>query len=220
MPHPIRSALALCVALSAATVNAQVCESRTPEANTATASAAPDGNSISGQVSGGGVPLTQLIAAVAKKTGKKFVLDPRARADVNLIGQNPASVSYGDLMTILQVYGFAAVDSGGYVQVVPSATVRTMAVPQVSSQMLAKENLPDAEYVTSVIHVKSVPAAQLVPILRPLLVQQGHLAAEICSNSLLIVETLSNVRRIDTLVRSLETAEQYKPQSCEPHTPP
>jgi general secretion pathway protein D len=63
--------------------------------------------------------------------------------------------------------------------------------------------------------VKSVPAAQLVPILRPLLPQQAHLVAIACTNVLVIVDTFANVQRIEKLVRALDTAgEPYKSDKC------
>ena len=41
---------------------------------------------LSAMASGGTVPLSTLITAVSKNTGRKFVLDPRVRAGVTLIG--------------------------------------------------------------------------------------------------------------------------------------
>ncbi len=35
-----------------------------------------------------GVPVSRLIAAVARKIGKKFVTDPRVKADVMIVGQD------------------------------------------------------------------------------------------------------------------------------------
>jgi len=65
------------------------------------------------------IPISSLIATVAKNTGRKFVLDPRVRANVALIGEEPSSVTYDELLTILDTYGFMAVETGGYVRVVP-----------------------------------------------------------------------------------------------------
>lgn len=140
--------LAASLLLSAFAAKAQVAS---------TSSAAPPGI----------VPLTSLIATVAKKTGDKFVLDPRVRAPVTLIGEQPSSVTYDELLTILDTYGFVAVKSGGYVLVVPDAYTREEQLPFVSGN----EKLPDNQAVTAVIHVRSLPAALLVPILRPLVPQ-------------------------------------------------
>jgi type II secretory pathway component GspD/PulD (secretin) len=183
--------LAASLLLSAFAANAQVAS---------TSSAAPPGT----------VPLSSLIATVAKKTGKKFVLDPRVRAPVTLIGEQPSSVTYDELLTILDTYGFVAVQTGGYVLVVPDAYTREEQLPLVSGN----EKLPDNQAVTAVIHVRSLPAALLVPILRPLVPQWGHFAAEVCSNDLVIVERFANVRRMETIIRAMDTGAPIKPPKC------
>ena len=159
-----------------------------------------------------GIPVSKLIAIVAKKTGKKFVLDPRVRADVTLIGQDPSSLSYADLLTVFKVHGFAAVEDGGYVQVVPDANVRVMALPTVGD----KDVRPASEFVSAVVTVKSVSAAQLVPILRPLMPQYGHLAANPCTNQVMLIDSYSNVRRLEALIHTLDVgSEPYKPGRCD-----
>lgn len=164
----------------------------------------------SGAAPPGTIPLDSLIATVAKNTGKKFVLDPRVRAPVTLVGEEPSSVTYDGLLTILDTYGFAAVQTGGYELVVPDAYVRTEPLPFLTEG----EKLPDHEYVTAVIHVKSLPAGWLVPILRPLVPQWGHLAAMPCSNDLVIVERFASVRRMETIIKAMDTGAPIKPASC------
>jgi general secretion pathway protein D len=156
------------------------------------------------------IPLSTLIATVAKKTGRKFVLDPRVRAGVALVGEEPSKVTYDELLAILNTYGFAAVETGGYVKVVPDAMVRSEPLPVVSGN----ENLPGDEYVTAVIHVRSVPAAWLVPILRPLVPQWGHFAAVACSNDLVKVERFASVRRMETLIKAMDRGQPIKLPSC------
>lgn len=156
------------------------------------------------------IPLSNLIATVAKKTGRKFVLDPRVRASVALIGVEPPRVTYDDLLIILNTYGFAAVETGGYIKVVPDAVVRSEPLPVVSGN----EKLPDEEYVTAVLHVRSMPAAWLVPILRPLVPQWGHLAAVVCSNDLVIVERFASVRRMETIIKAIDRGQPIKLPSC------
>ncbi|HEY6514759.1 MAG TPA: hypothetical protein VIY50_01355 [Steroidobacteraceae bacterium] len=158
----------------------------------------------------GTVPLDTLIATVAKNTGMKFVLDLRVRAPVTLIGERPSSVTYDELLTILSVYGFVAVKSGGYVLVLPDAFTRMEALPVVTGS----EKLPDNEAVTAVIHVRSTPAALLVPILRPLVPQWGHFSAEVCTNDLVIVERFGNVRRMEAIVKAMDTGAPIKPPKC------
>ena len=160
---------------------------------------------------GGGVPIERLLAAVSKKTGKSFLVDPRVHADIHLVGQDLAKVDYAELLTILQLYGYVALEQGDVVRVFPDAGIRNMAVPQVT----ATDRRPNAEVVSTVIPVKNVPAVQLVPILRPLLPQYAHLAALPCTNNLLMVDRFDNVRRIEALVHTLDTGEPFK-VSCRP----
>jgi general secretion pathway protein D len=178
------------------------------------ASSAADSTSAetASESSDAGIPIERIIATVAHKTGKKYLIDPRVHARVQIIGQDPSNITYSDLLTILQVHGFVTVEGGGYVRVLPDANARQVAEPQMSSG----QAFPDAQFVNYVIPVKNGPASLLVPILRPLLPQMAHLAAAVCSNSLLIVDSYANVRKIETLVKALDAGDTpYKPERCE-----
>jgi general secretion pathway protein D len=163
----------------------------------------------------GAVPLERVIAAVAKRTGKKFIVDPRLRGDATVIGQEPTSIDYPALLLILHVHGFAAVEDGGYVHVVPDSNVRQYPLPLATG----KDSFAEGEYVSKLIPLKSAPAAHLVPVLRPLLQQAGHLVALPCKNTLLIVETFANVKRIEQMARALDVGEPLTPPSCSQEWP-
>jgi type II secretory pathway component GspD/PulD (secretin) len=154
------------------------------------------------------IPITTIVAAVAKRSGKKFIVDPRVKGEVALL-QSPASMTYDDFLMLLQVHGFAAVTNGEYVRVIPDASVRQMSLPVVND-----DKHSPAEYVTKIMPVKSIPAAMLVPMLRPLIPQQSHFVALPCTNDLIIVDTFGNVQRIEKLVRSLDRGEPYTPAKC------
>ena len=193
--------LAVCTVLGSALAAGQGAPAPAAESRAAESGPAASATAASAAVNGG-VPIGQIIAVVAKKSGKKFVVDPRVRADVALFGQNPSEVTYSELLAILDVHGFAAVEAAGYVQIVPNAIIRWEPLPIITG----KENLPDDEYVTATIHVKNANAAQLVPIMRPLLPQQAHLAADTGSNTLMIVDRFANYKRIEALVRALDAS--------------
>ena len=63
---------------------------------------------------------------------------------------------------------------------------------------------PD-EWVTEIWQLKHISAIPLVPVLRPMVPQQGHLAAvSDDSNSLIIVDRYANVRRLARIVAELD----------------
>jgi type II secretory pathway component GspD/PulD (secretin) len=164
-----------------------------------------------------GVPIEELISTVAKKTGKQFMVDPRVQARVTLIGQDIGKFGYSDLLAVLRMHGFAAFENSGYVNVMPDASARQWPVPIVTG----RESPPDASVVTKIIAVKSISAAQLVPVLRPMIPQYGHLVAYPCTNRLIIVDTFANVKRIEKIVESVDVGgEPYKSSICSDQPPP
>ena len=169
----------------------------------------------SASISAAGTPLVQLIESVSKKTGKNFIVDPHVSGNAVLVGIDPAKVTYPELLTILQVNGYAAVESGGLVRVIPDSIGRSAPSPLIDGN----DKHPDAEIVTRVFRVKSVPAAQMVPILRALLPQGAHLAAFQCTNELLIVDTYANVRRIEGIVATMDKGEALPLPKCTLPTP-
>jgi general secretion pathway protein D len=149
----------------------------------------------------GGVPIDQIVAIIAKKNGKRFVLDPRVHANVVLIGSTPSDLTYSEFLTVLEVYGFAAVESGKLVRIVPDANLRQYATPIIT----AKDTFPGSEFVTAIITVKNVSAAQLIPLLRPMVSQYGHMAAYPSTNTLMLSDHFDNVRRLEGIIRTIDS---------------
>ena len=162
-----------------------------------------------------GIPITRLVSQVGHKTHKKFVVDPRVRADVSLGDLSPADLSYEDLREILFINGFILTEHAGYVEVLSNAYARQWIAPVISG----KETLPDTEIVTKILSAKNIAVVQLVPILRPMIPQYGHFAALTCVNKLIMVDSYANVRRIESVIEALDVGEPYKPEKCETQRP-
>src|ERR1700721_3452752 len=76
-----------------------------------------------------GVPIEQVIAAVAKKTGKKYLMRPRVHGNAEILGQDVAAVTYSDLLSILLLNGYTALEGSNYVSVVPVNDMRVTPMP-------------------------------------------------------------------------------------------
>ena len=150
------------------------------------------------------VDLAQIVEVVAAVTGKTIILDPRVRAQVTIISTAalPPAALYETFLSILQVHGFVAVQTGDIIKVIPDANARQ--VP--SSDLPDRVSATSDEFVTQVISVRNVNAAQLVPILRPLMPQQAHLVAYQASNSLIISDRASNVNRMIRIIQRIDQA--------------
>ena len=145
--------------------------------------------------------IRQIIEAVGEVTQKNFIIDPRVSAKVTMLSSTPMSPEafYEAFLSILQVHGYIAVPSGDLIKIVPDATARQYAGPIGTQGTAGADNI-----VTQVIQVQNVGAAQLVPILRPLIPQYGHLAAHPGSNMLIISDRAANVARMMTIIRRID----------------
>jgi len=144
--------------------------------------------------------IRQVIEAVGEVTGKNFILDPRVKAQVTMLSSSPMTPDafYETFLSILQVYGFVAIPSGDVIKILPDANARQMPG---SSPANRRDDI-----VTQVIEIHNVAAAQLVPILRPLIPQYGHLAAHPASNMLIISDRAANVQRMLRIIHRIDQA--------------
>ncbi len=146
--------------------------------------------------------ITQITEAVSAATGKTFIIDPRVRAQVTMLSSTPMTVDsfYQAYLAILQVHGFIAVPAGNVIKVLPDANARQIPGNDLPNTVSSTSD----EIVTQVIDVKNVSAAQLVPILRPMIPQYGHLAAYPAGNILIISDRASNVNRMIRIIRRID----------------
>jgi general secretion pathway protein D len=146
--------------------------------------------------------LSQIIQAVAEVTGKNFIIDPRVNAKVTMLSATPMSPAafYEAFLSVLQVYGYVAVPAGKVIKIVPNTDARQLPANDLPNDVSRTSD----EIVTQIISMKNVSAAQLVPILRPLIPQYGQLAAYAAGNMLIISDRASNVSRIVRIVQRMD----------------
>jgi general secretion pathway protein D len=144
--------------------------------------------------------IRQIIEAVGEVSGRNFIIDPRVNADVTMLSSTPMSPDafYEAFLSILEVYGFIAMETGDVTKILPNASARQY------PGFLGTEGAGADDIVTQVIQVQNVGAAQLVPILRPLIPQYGHLAAHPGSNMLIISDRSLNVERMVRIIRRID----------------
>ena len=145
--------------------------------------------------------LVAVINSVSQITGKNFIIDPRVKGKINVVSSKPLNEEevYNVFLSILQVHGFATVPTEYAIKIIPDATAKQSAAPFTS----ASSN-PGDQLITRVLEIDHINAAQLVPILRPLVAQQGHLAAYPTTNMLIISDRASNIMRIDRIIAEMD----------------
>ncbi|MEZ5591328.1 MAG: type II secretion system secretin GspD [Gammaproteobacteria bacterium] len=149
--------------------------------------------------------INALVASIAEITGKNFIVDPRVKGKVTVVSGRALDEKeiYDIFLSILAVHGFAAIPGDNVIKIVPSAGAKQEQVPVVG---LESAGPGASQIVTRVIQVKNVAAAQLVPILRPLIPPEGHLAAYAPTNVLIVADLAGNVQRIADIIAQIDRA--------------
>ena len=148
--------------------------------------------------------INALVESMSVLTGKNFIVDPRVKGKVTIISAKPMDEKelYEVFLAVLGVHGFAAIPGNNVIKIVPAAGAKQESVPTVDSRSRAEAD----QIVTRIIQVQNVSAAQIVPILRPLIPPQGHLAAYTPTNVLIISDTAGNVERIAAIIARIDLA--------------
>lgn len=143
--------------------------------------------------------INALIATVSEITGRNFVVDPRVKGEVTVLSNQPmgADELYETFLSVLEVHGFSAVAAGEVTKIVPQNNAK-------QDGGFDRRGQTREDIVTRVLRVENVPADQLVPILRPLVPQYGHLAAYPASNILIISDRRANAQRMVEIVERID----------------
>jgi general secretion pathway protein D len=146
--------------------------------------------------------IQELIRFVAKASKKTIIIDPKVKGKVQVISATPVNSEelYALFLSILEIHGFAAVDSGDVTRIIPGKDARTAPVPVIRGQRTSITS----EIVTQVIQLENISAQKLIPVLRPLVPQQGHMAAYGPSNAIIISDTTANINRIRQVIESID----------------
>jgi general secretion pathway protein D len=146
--------------------------------------------------------INTLITTVSEVTGKNFIVDERVKGKVTVISSKPMSSEavYETFLAVLAVKGFVAIPAGAVIKIVQDNAARQEGGARLSDGA----GLPLDDVVTHVYQIENVSAAQLVPILRPLVPQWGHLVSYGPSNMLIISDRAANVQRLEKIIQQID----------------
>jgi general secretion pathway protein D len=147
--------------------------------------------------------IKDFINVISEITKKTFVVDPRVRGKVTVVSNQEMDSKqvYEVFLSILSVHGFAAIPSGAIVKIIPDNLAKSQNTPVSDKD---DDSISGEIPITQVIQLKHISAPQLIPLLRPLIRQQGHLMAYKDNNSLVISDHANNVRRLRKIITRLD----------------
>ncbi|GAB3096099.1 type II secretion system secretin GspD [Aestuariicella hydrocarbonica] len=149
--------------------------------------------------------ILDLIQWAREVTHKSIIVHPNVKGKVTVLSGSPMTTgeAYEVFLSALQVHGFAIVESGNALKIIPDALAKQSSVPVINNG--PDNKTPPEEVVVKVVKVKNISATQLVNLLRPLVPQVGHLAAYPTTNALIIADRANNISKITGIIKRLDT---------------
>lgn len=142
------------------------------------------------------------INEVATITNQNFVLDPRINGNVTVISNKPLSRDeiYQLFLSVMQVNGIAAIDSGTTIKLVPDNVAKQTGV----AVDLRGESVGEA-LATRVIYLTNTQAAEVLGVIRPLMPPSAHAAAVPGVNALVLSDRADSLNQLTALIRDLDS---------------
>ncbi|NYT83145.1 type II secretion system secretin GspD [Alcaligenaceae bacterium] len=149
--------------------------------------------------------LQGVVRALARFTGRNFVVDPRVKGQLTLVSEAPVDpdTAYSMLLSALRMQGYAVVDVDGVSRVVPEADAKLQGTPVRSST--APAGAHGGELITRVFQLRYESATNLVPILRPMIAPNNTINAYTGNNTLVITDYADNLDRIAEVIAGIDT---------------
>ena len=142
------------------------------------------------------------INEVATITNQNFVLDPRINGNVTVISNKALSRDeiFQLFLSVMQVNGIAAIDSGTTIKLVPDNVAKQSGV----AVDLRGDSVGEA-LATRVIYLTNTQAAEVLGVIRPLMPQSAHAAAVPGVNALVLSDRADSLNQLTSLIRDLDS---------------
>lgn len=152
-----------------------------------------------------GVDIHVFIKFFSELTGKNFVVDQKVKGTVTIISPSKITVAeaFKVFESVLEVHGYATVEAGEVVKVIPLPEARTRNI-----DTLIKENNDAAEdkVVTQLIPLTYADADDLQKLLTPLVSKSSIILSYQPTNLLMITDVYSNIKRLLDIIGMIDVA--------------
>jgi general secretion pathway protein D len=140
--------------------------------------------------------------AFAAMINRQIAVDPRVKGTITVYSEQPQSVAqaYQNYLSALRGMGFAVVEAGGLLKVVPEADAKL----QTSTVSVGEVSRKGDTIITQIFTLRYENPNNLVAVLRPLISANNTINASPSSNSLVITDYAENLQRIAKIIAALD----------------
>ena len=151
------------------------------------------------------VDIAVLIKFISDLTGKNMVVDQRVAGKVTIISPDKITVAeaYKVFESVLEVYGYTAIESGGLVKIVPLSEARTRSIETLIRESSGSS---DDRVITQVIPLKYASAVLISRLFVPLISKSSVLMAYPPTNTLIVTDMHSNIQRLLRMIKAIDVS--------------
>jgi len=150
-----------------------------------------------------GADIEAVARTMAVITGRSVVVDPRVKGTITLTTEGPVTpaVAYNQFLVVLRLQGFTAVNVAGLDKIVPEADAKLQ-----GGAVFTDEKISGGQIATTIFKLRFESAANLLPILRPLINPNNTINVNPGNNSLVITDYADNLTRLGRIIAALDVA--------------
>ncbi len=149
------------------------------------------------------VNIEVFVKFISELTGKNFIIDDKVKGKVTIYSPKkiPLRDVYKVFLSVLELNGFATVPVGDMIKIVPSAIAREKSV-----ETRTKKGGVDADdrLVTQIIALERANPDEVKRVLDPIISKTSSVLSYPPAGVLIITDYLSNVRRLQEIVKALD----------------
>ncbi len=147
--------------------------------------------------------IADIAQSIGELTKRNFIIDDKVRGTITIISPQPVSIdeAYQAFISALEVKGFAVTRAGNMNKIVPLREMNKLPIPINDSGYAVGG---DDAFVTRLVPIKHTKSSEISKALRNLLTKNGDMISYDPTNTLIITDSVSNLRRLVRIIERLD----------------
>ncbi|HSO19161.1 MAG TPA: type II secretion system secretin GspD, partial [Desulfosarcina sp.] len=149
------------------------------------------------------VDISVFIKFISELTGKNFFIDQRVKGKVTIISPSKISVdeAYKVFESVLDVHGFATVETGKLIKVIPSPDARTKSI---ETRTRARGDSDDDQVVTQLMPLRFADPEEVKRLFTPMVSKSSVILSYSPTNTLIVTDNYSNIVRLMNILKTID----------------
>ncbi len=148
------------------------------------------------------VEIPAVIKFISEITGNNFLFDERIKGKITIIAPTQLSIdeAFNLFTSVLSLKGFTIIPSGPKTyKIIPSVLAKQ------SGLISEDDDIPVNEgYITKLIPLEHIKAAEALQFLRPIIARDGHISSFGPRNMLIVVDSGINIDKVMSILRLID----------------